>query len=702
LASAGKQRAVVNATASNASLSGPVGLTVERALLKADVILYDQPQILADAQLAGTRIGDLYIAAARANVNYRGGSGQAKLLFEGRTRYPFRVAANAELTPRLWRVALNGRLNGVEIATKGPLRVVPENGGYTLQPSTVSVDRGMLQLSGHYGNGMSLKAQLSGVNLALANPFAPGLGLGGMASGSLDFSQPSASAFPSADMRLRIDDFTRTSLAATSTPVDINVTGRLVPDGGNANVIVRRRGAAIGRVQVNLRPLSPDAGSWWTRLMAAPLSGGVRYNGPADVLFSLAALPDQSLAGPIGLAADFTGRVSAPQLNGVVRANNLAYENALYGTRLTAMKISGRFTNDRLQVESLTARAGSGTVSASGFVSLSSSEGFPIQLGIDLSNAQLATGQDLAAQATGQLRVINGPGQPATVSGRIALPETRYRIVRQGSAKVATLTGVRRKPALGRERITGSPEPMQSIPSNWKLDIQVDVDNKIYVSGMGLESEWGANIHVGGTSGAPAITGGIRLVRGTLGFAGRSFDLQDGRLTFNGGAMSNPELRIVASGEVEDVTINITITGSAGDPQIAFSSVPGLPQDELMSRILFGSSVGQLSAIQAVQLAASLNSLRGGKGGLNPLGVLQSASGIDRLRILGADKETGRGASLAVGQYITNDVYIEVITDARGYAATQLEVSLSKALSVLSQMGSFGGSSVNLRYRKDY
>src|SRR5690606_12693997 len=114
------------------------------------------------------------------------------------------------------------------------------------------------------------------------------------------------------------------------------------------------------------------------------------------------------------------------------------YENAVYGTRLTAMKVDGRFTNDRLQVESLTARAGSGTVSASGFVSLSSAEGFPIQLGMDLNNAQLATGQDLAAQATGQIRVVNGPGQPATISGRIALPETRYRIVREGSAKVAT------------------------------------------------------------------------------------------------------------------------------------------------------------------------------------------------------------------------------------------------------------------------
>ena len=82
--------------------------------------------------------------------------------------------------------------------------------------------------------------------------------------------------------------------------------------------------------------------------------------------------------------------------------------------------------------------------------------------------------------------------------------------------------------------------------------------------------------------------------------------------------------------------------------------------------------------------------------------MLQSAGGIDRLRLLGADEETGQGTSLAVGQYITNDVYVEIITDARGHTATQLEIALSKALSVLSTVSNFGGTGVNLRYRKDY
>jgi len=698
----GKQRAIIDATAVDTVLPGPASLAIQRAIIDADIILYDQPQVVADVQIQGLEMQELQIAAARAKIDYRGGRGTAKIMAEGRNQVPFRFAANAILDPKLWRVALDGRANGVAFKTRKPARIIPDRNQYTLLPTTIDLSKGSIQLAGDYGRGLNIQSRLKDVNLALINPMMPGLGLGGVATGSLDFAQSSPNAFPEADARLRIDDFTRTSLASVSQPVDLHFVGRLLADGGNARMIFRRRGAAIGRMHVNLTPLPPGAGSWTTRLLAAPLSGGMRYNGPASTLFSLAALPDQNLSGTIGVAADFSGRVQTPVLTGVVRANNLVYENSTYGTRLTNMKLRGDFTNDRLEVTELTANAGDGTISGQGFVSLSSDKGYPLQLALNLDNATVAKGNDLAASATGEIQVVNSATTPATIRGRIRLPETRYKIVYEGSTKVATLTGLRRKPALGRKKITGDAEPISGVPSNWKLDIDLIADNQIYVSGMGLDSEWSADIKVRGTTGAPILTGGIDLIRGTLGFAGRSFDLESGRLRFNGSSMTNPTLRLVASGEADDVNINVNITGSAENPEIAFSSTPSLPQDEILARILFGNSIGELTPIQAVQLASSLNGLRGGGGGLNPLGVLQSSVGIDRLRILGADKDTGRSTSIAAGQYISNDVYVEIVTDARGYTATQIEISLTPALSVLSSVGSFGGSNVNVRYRKDY
>ncbi|MET1754896.1 translocation/assembly module TamB domain-containing protein [Novosphingobium sp. RD2P27] len=698
------QEVVFNLRASNAVFPGPANLAVGSAIIDGRAVLYDQPLVIADAQLAGTQIGEFNIAAARVLVNYQNGRGNAKALVEGTSGVPFRLSANADLEPKMWRVALAGRVRGIDVRTVTPARIVPGESTYELLPTTVSFGGGSVKLAGSYGTGIKLQSRFEDVDMALVNAFAPGLGIGGRASGSLDFVQPSSDAFPRADARLHLDDFTRTTAASVSQPIDVNFVGKLLPDGGEARAVMRRRGTVIGRVVASLRPLPASAGSWPTRLMNAPLGGGIRYNGPADTLFSFAGLTDQRLSGPIGLAADFGCRVQDPCVNGVVRGQSLTYENLTYGTKLTRMNVTGRFTGNSLQIENLTARAGDGSIRAQGRVSLSAEAGYPMDIAAELNDARLARSEGLSASATGSLRLTKTAGEAPLLSGELRLPETRYRIIREGAAEVPTLTGVRFKAPRGPQRITGDEpaQPSASPFSSVRLDLRLLASEQLYVSGMGLESEWSANLSVSGTNSEPRLAGQVELIRGTLGFAGRSFELTEGLISFNGGPVINPTLRIVATEEVEDVTVNVNVAGRAMNPEITFTSTPSLPQDEIMARVLFGSSIANLSAIQAVQLASSLNSLRGSGGGLNPLGTLRSATGIDRLRILGADETTGRGTSLAAGQYLTDDIYVELITDARGFTATQLEVSITPWLSVLSQAGGSGVNSFNVRVKKNY
>ena len=700
------QQALINLRASDAELFGPGNLAVETAIVDARVILYDQPLVEVDAQLAGLSYGDMLLVAGRVEADYRDGRGNVQLLAEGIAEVPFKVAANAELEPDLWRIAVRGRARGIEFATATPARIVPaDDGSYELLPSSFDLGGGQIRLAGSYGDGIKLQSRMEDIDLALANAFSPDLGLGGEVSGSLDFVQTSPGAFPRADARLHIDDFTRTTAAAVSQPVDINFVGKLLADGGQARAVLRRNGTVLGRLAASLRPLPPGAGDWTTRLLAAPLGGGFRYNGPASVLFSFAGQPDQMLAGPLAVAADFSGRVQQPELAGIVRGQNLTYTNETYGTRLTRMDLRGRFAGSRFELEKLEARAGDGTVSAEGFVSLSANSGYPMNIEVVMDEAELADSETLAAEATGVLALTKQAGETALLSGEIRLPETRYTIVREAEAEVPSLTGVRFKPPRGRTRITGDEpaEPQPGLLDLVRLDLSVVAPEELYVSGMGLESEWSAALSVTGTSESPRLVGAIELIRGTLGFAGRSFELEEGLVTFNGGDEVNPTIALLAVEEIEDVVVRISVTGRAMDPQIAFSSTPGLPQDEIVSRILFGSSVANLSPLQAVQLAASLNSLRGsGGGGLNPLGKLRSATGIDRLRVLGSDDETGRGTALAAGQYLTDDIYVELITDARGFTATQIEIALTPALSVLSTAGGSSAVDVSVQYRKDY
>jgi translocation and assembly module TamB len=701
----GKYQAVdFNLRAQNATFAGPANLSIGSAIIDGRAVLYDQPYIVADAQLAGTTIGALDLAAARVIVDYRDGRGKAKGLIEGVSGVPFRVGVNADLEPELWRVALQGKVRGLDLKTTTPARIIPKNGTYELLPTQIAFGGGSAKVAGTYGDGIKIQSRLEGIDMALVNALAPGYGIGGKASGSFDFEQASSTAFPRADARLTLDNFTRTSSSAVSQPVDINFVGKLLDDGGEARMVFRRRGTVIGRMVASLRPLAPGAGSWSTRLLEAPLGGGIRYNGPADTLFSFAGLSGQTLTGPIGLAADFSCRVSDPCINGVVQGRDLVYENQAYGTRLSSMALSGKFTGSTLELTSLTARAGDGTVSASGNVSLAADAGYPMDLNVKLDKARLARSDALSATATGNLHLTKAAGETALLAGEIRLPETRYQIVREGSAQVPRLTGVRFKPPVGPKRITGD-EPAPSASSAFaliRLDLHLRAPEKLYVSGMGLESEWSADFRVTGTSAAPSVSGEVELVRGTLGFAGKSFEITKGLVSFTGGNTIDPTVAITATEDIDDIAVSVNVSGQAFNPQIDFSSTPSLPDDEVLSRILFGSSIANLSALQAVQLASSLNSLRGSGGGLNPLGKLRSAAGIDRLRILGADEASGRGTALAAGQYLTDDIYVELITDARGFTATQLEVSVTKWLSVLSQAGGSGVNSVNVRIKKDY
>jgi translocation and assembly module TamB len=696
LAAAGSvQQADVDIRASAARLPGPTPIVIGSGTIRLTALLTPgAPSVNGRFALADVRNGTLSIARAQGTIGYRNGGGKVALVVSGgQAGAPFDLAAQAALSPGRVIANLRGTISGVAVRLAQPAIATKSGAVWQLAPTTVLLPQGQMDVTGSFGGASpTLHAVLRNLDLSLANAFAPGLGLDGKASGTVDYS--GRGTVPDVRARIDIAGFTRTAALTVSQPVDIATLATLNDAGGDVRALIRRGGATVGRLQAKLAPLGAGAGLT-QRLMAAPLSGGIRYNGPAEVLWTLSGIAHQQVSGPVAIGADFGGRLEQPTLTGIVRATALRYENDVYGTVLSDMAIDGRFTQSRFELSRLAAKAGSGTIAASGNVGLDAAGGFPIDVRVVLDRARLARGDDIDATVSGSIAVTNSKAAGGLVKGTLTIPEARYQIVRQSSAAVPELTGVRRK---------GAPPvkpAASSLPSNWKLDIRLKADNRIFVSGMGLEAEWRTDMRIGGTSNTPSVTGRLEVVRGTYSFAGRRFDIDHGNVTFQGG-LTNPSLDIAASTTVEEVSATIAIGGYAQAPQISFTSTPSLPQDEVLSRLLFGSSVTSLSPTQAIQLAAALNSLRGSGGGFNPLGKLRSVSGIDRLRVLGADENAGRGTSLAAGKYISNNIYVEIVTDARGFTATQLEISLSKALSVLSQTGSFGGSNVSLRYKKTY
>jgi translocation and assembly module TamB len=692
--------------AKDARLPTTPAVAIARGDAHLDLILgAGEPTITGAINLSGIRRQGVSVARAKLDVALRDGLGDVRISASGSKAAPFTLTASASLTRGLIRITGEGSVDKVPMKLEAPAQIHLEGGDFRLDPVTLVLPHGRLVLAGTQGpHGVKGRLDLKGVDLAISRVLDPDLDLGGLATGVASLDAPAGGAMPTAHVQLQVTGFTRTAAAIVSQPVDISVLGDLSPIEAQAHAVVRRGGAVVGRLQVALTPGSGDsARDWMDRLADAPVRGGVRYDGPAEVLWGLSGIGGRTLSGPVAIGVDVGGRLKDPQLSGVLQGAGLRFADPTLGAVIDHMAVDGRFSGSRLELTSLTARAGSGSLSASGFADLAETAGFPLDLKIKLSRARLANTANAAATVSGALEVTHDKAKGARIGGDLTLDQASYDIAQASSEDVVELSGVRWAGAAA-PATSGAPEDAltaASRPSAWKLDVNVSGGSHVFVNGLGLEAEWRTAFHVGGDAKDPVVVGDVNLVRGSFEFAGRKLSLTRGVIHLAGATPPDPILDIQATTTVAGVTAEVNISGTANHPQISFTSSPALPQDQVLARLLFGGSATTISPLQAVQLAASINALRGS--GADPMVRLQRAVKLDRLSVYAADPTLGRGASVGAGKYINSRVYVELATDAKGYAATQVEIALTKAFRLLSQVGTeLGGTSINLQYTKQY
>jgi translocation and assembly module TamB len=220
---------------------------------------------------------------------------------------------------------------------------------------------------------------------------------------------------------------------------------------------------------------------------------------------------------------------------------------------------------------------------------------------------------------------------------------------------------------------------------------------------MGLDSEWSGDLRLRGTTSAPRIGGVVRVVprQGHYDFAGTRFDITQGVIDFDESTPPDPQINLVAETDVNSLHVTVTVGGSASKPDITFASTPSMPEEEILAQLFFGGSISSLSATDALELGSAVASLRGGAG-LDPINKLRKAVGLDELRIVPADPALNHGTALLFGKRIHRRFIVEIITDGRGYNATNLEFRITRWLSLLSTISSLGRESAGVQYRKDY
>ena len=229
-----------------------------------------------------------------------------------------------------------------------------------------------------------------------------------------------------------------------------------------------------------------------------------------------------------------------------------------------------------------------------------------------------------------------------------------------------------------------------------QLDVNVSAPNQIFVRGRGLDAEVGGSVRLTGSVNDIRPVGGFELTRGRLAILGQRVTFEDGLVTLVGDL--DPYLDFTARTDGDGITVFVNVTGRVSDLDISFSSNPALPEDEVLSRLLFNRSMGELTPLQLGRLAGAAAELAGG-GGSSLSESLRARAGLDDLDIV-----TGEDGNLAVqaGAYVQDNIYLGVQAGADGSSRVTVNLDVTDDLKARVSTGTDGDSSIGIFYETDY
>ena len=392
------------------------------------------------------------------------------------------------------------------------------------------------------------------------------------------------------------------------------------------------------------------------------------------------------------------GDAASPRLDGLVSVAGGTLTDPLSNISLNAINLLAGLDGTTARINRFNAQVGTGgSVSASGSVGLDAA--MPADLSVTLGALPYSDGQTFATTLNGTLRLSGPLAADPLLSGTvnlgrtdIAIPETLGAAsdlldVNHDGPDAATAETLARIRKLQPRTDGGGNAPL-------RLDLVINAPSQIFVRGRGLDAELGGSVAIAGTTANVMPTGRFSLRRGRFEILGQRFDFETGTITIVGDL--DPQLNFRAATRAADITAFITLSGPPSDLAITFSSAPALPDDEIIARLLFGRSVGEMSPVQLLRLSAALGELTG-EPGLDLVSRSRDLLGLADLDV--ADDGEGNVAVRA-GTYINDRVYLGVETGRETEASINLDIT--DQLKARGSVSTEGESTIGIFFERDY
>ena len=468
------------------------------------------------------------------------------------------------------------------------------------------------------------------------------------------------------------------------TSLSLDLTGRL--DANTLKVNARSNyGKNLVLVADAALPIKPSANSLARLDRAQSLTGRATLNGDLGALHTAALAYGHDIGGRIDAVATVAGSLSKPAYKANANVTGGMYEFGTTGLRLTDIALKARYADKEVSLNGSGKSTGNGSVILDGTLGQDSGQ----------LNAKLT-----------RLLVYERDGDMARLSGNVTFTEDQSRRLVSGKLTVdearASLDNL---PSSGPKAIdvrwSDGDEPTNApskLRQSLNLDIDIDAARRVFVTGRGLDSEWALDLTATGTVSNVGLSGQATMVRGDLDLAGRPFVFDTGKITFDG-PLDTARIAIDAARSVKGFVARVQVSGKPTNPVFELSSTPDLPQDEILSRLLFSRSSIDLSPVEAAQLASSIARLSGRSAGFDPASELQAVLGVDRLSI--GSNEAGN-AELGIGQYLADDVYLQLNAAGADGSSVEVEWEPVDRVSVTSETTSTGENKLSIRWKKDY
>ena len=398
---------------------------------------------------------------------------------------------------------------------------------------------------------------------------------------------------------------------------------------------------------------------------------------------------DLALDGPPALAA----------LSGTLRTSGTRL--AIPAAAQTVENISGTVTlgDSRANVALTGALGAGGTFRVEGPLALTPP--YDGRIAADLRNLTLTDNKSITSSASGQL-LLSGPlATGPTLSGRVEFGETEINLAAvSGSAAAAPIPEIAHSNEPAAVRATRARAGLIDSGKDGGggpaigLDLALVARNQVFARGFGLQAELGGTLQLRGTTAAVEPVGQIELIRGTLDIIGRRLKLTKGVVSMQGDF--TPYVEFASTATTEDGRATIEIAGPVDGPKVSVFAEPERPAEEALAMLVFGSRVADLSPFVIAKMAASLATL-GRSGGARD--KVRSAAGVDTVDI-GTD--TSGAGRVGAGTYLSDNVYTDFNVNTRGETELNLNLDVSRSLTVKGSVKNSGDTGIGLFYERDY